>query len=117
MQLLFDSSEEGHKSGLSLIKGTVKKFYNIDSPCIPNMGWRSIEFKKDELLFKDDFTRFYFVHSYYASCEQPSDIWITSKNGIEYAAAVKSENIFGVQFHPEKSHIYGKTLLKHLIHL
>ena len=112
MQLLFDSSEEGKKTGLGLIDGIVTKFNPSMGLLIPNMGWRSIEFMKDKIEFEDQFSRFYFVHSYYANCQSNEDVWMLAEYGQKFVAAVKKENVYGVQFHPEKSHVYGKILLK-----
>jgi glutamine amidotransferase len=116
MQMLFDTSEEGRSMGLGWISGTVKKFNFKNSDIkIPNMGWSSPKIVNNRTGFFDDEiqNRFYFVHSYYAHCSNEDEIMATSTyNGIKYAAAVNKGNIFGVQFHPEKSHRFGLQIFR-----
>ena len=115
MQLLTKSSEEGQKTGLGYIDAkTIKfKFDENSSLKIPNMGWNSINlFQKLGILDSEyEHQRFYFVHSYYVSCNNKEDILATSNYGIEFVSAYHHENILGVQFHPEKSHKYGLEVL------
>ncbi|MFA7184989.1 MAG: imidazole glycerol phosphate synthase subunit HisH, partial [Victivallales bacterium] len=122
MQVLAESSEEGHEKGLGWIRGTVKK---IDSSQfkqrthLPHMGWNDIRPVKECGLFKgiNDDARFYFLHSYYFSCADKDDVLAVTEYGSEFACAVNSKNIYGVQFHPEKSHRYGIQLLKNFTEL
>lgn len=114
MQLLGKSSEEGEEEGLSLIDfNTIKfKFDNLKLK-IPHMGWNYIEYNSDCKLFKDMYeeARYYFVHSYYV--ENNNSYTIARANyGFDFSAAVRKDNILGVQFHPEKSHKFGMRLLK-----
>jgi len=117
MQLLGKSSEEGEEEGLSLIDfNTIKfKFDNLKLK-IPHMGWNYIEYNSDSKLFKDMYeeTRYYFVHSYYV--ENNDSYTIARANyGFDFSAAVRKDNILGVQFHPEKSHKFGMKLLQNFV--
>jgi glutamine amidotransferase len=117
MQLLSEGSDEGQMNGLGWIKGRVKKFekHNIpQKPYVPHMGWNSVTPKFEHKLFEgiDQEFGFYFVHSYYFKTIQAENILATSFYGSEFASAVFSDNIFGVQFHPEKSHSNGIRVLK-----
>lgn len=116
MQMLFDGSDEGNESGLGWIPGHVNKFIFDDNKTkIPHMGWNELnpENNGGGLIDLQTISRFYFVHSYYVKCTNP----INSIAGVEYGGkrftvAVNHENIYGVQFHPEKSQKYGLRLLK-----
>ncbi len=112
MQLLFDYSEEGECRGLGFIKGNVYRFNNIGLN-IPHMGWNTISLSEDmkEIFYKEN-ARYYFVHSYYAECKYKENIMATTEYGIKFHSAVKKDNIIGVQFHPEKSNIYGMDFLR-----
>ncbi|MES2560307.1 MAG: imidazole glycerol phosphate synthase subunit HisH [Bacteroidota bacterium] len=117
MQMLGKSSDEGVLGGLGWIDADVKKFdvtYIKHKPKLPHMGWNNIVPQQKNPLFEglDAEALFYFLHSYYFACNQPSDSIATSEYGIEYTCAVNHENIYGVQFHPEKSHQNGIQLLK-----
>jgi imidazole glycerol-phosphate synthase subunit HisH len=124
MQLLFESSCEGSMSGLGWVNGTVQKF-NFSS-CIdsnklkiPHMGWNSVNVKDCQGIFKDLVveSRFYFVHSYYVNCANPKNILATADYGGVFTCAVHSGNIYGVQFHPEKSHLFGITMFKNFLQI
>jgi imidazole glycerol-phosphate synthase subunit HisH len=117
MQMLARSSEEGVLAGLGWIDGTVRKFdvsvFNSKTR-LPHMGWNTINPNNGNPLlvsFCGD-SLFYFLHSYYFSCNDQSDTIATTEYGIQYSSAVNHRNIFGVQFHPEKSHQWGIQLLK-----
>jgi len=117
MQLLANSSEEGVLKGLGWIDGSVRRFDHarfIQATHLPHMGWNDVEPGKDNPLFNDvgSGARYYFLHSYYFSCCRREDILATTDYGGTFASAVNSENIYGVQFHPEKSHQAGIQLLK-----
>lgn len=119
MQLLGNSSEEGVLTGLGLIPGTVKKF-NIDPPLkVPHMGWNVLNYNQDCLLYSefDNFeeTRFYFVHSYYFECDDPTTIAATTNYCSPFTSSIYKNNIYGTQFHPEKSHKFGMKLLRNFI--
>ena len=116
MQLLFDSSEEGVTTGLGLIPGVVRRL-PMESPSgsvrIPHMGWSRLEYYRPHDLTEGigEEARFYFVHSYAVVPKEDSDIIGISTHGSKFVSAVGRENVLGVQFHPEKSHRYGKALL------
>lgn len=116
MQMLGLSSEEGTLPGLKLIPFESKKFNLINTKLkVPHMGWDYVVPTNKEIKFVENFDdefRFYFVHSYYAVCEQQENVLLTCDYGVEFAAGVHKENIYGVQFHPEKSHRFGMQLLK-----
>jgi imidazole glycerol-phosphate synthase subunit HisH len=116
MQMLARSSDEGSWPGLGWIGGEVKKFAFSSSQLlmsVPHMGWNNVKPLKMNSLFDclDHESRFYFLHSYYFHCENSSDIIATTDYGGQFTSAVQSGNIFGVQFHPEKSHQWGIRLL------
>jgi glutamine amidotransferase len=122
MQIMAESSEEGTLDGLGWIKGRVKKFdisWFKEKPYLPHMGWNTITPKIEHpiLLNLDSEQGFYFVHSYYYECADDSNILATSDYGIEFSSAVYNNNIFGMQFHPEKSHSNGIQLLENFTKL
>lgn len=114
MQLMTRRSDEGDLDGLGWIEGEVLKFSN-NLLRIPHMGWNVVNVTdKDQpsiLESTDEELRFYFVHSYYVKLEHGGDQLASCNYGIEFTSAFKHENIFGVQFHPEKSHKFGSRLL------
>ena len=111
MQILFDKSEEGDSEGLSLIPGNVLKFKNIRYK-IPHMGWNFLKSEQSFLNIKDK--KFYFAHSYYVDCETKY-IQAYCNYDINFPAIVRNKNIWGIQFHPEKSHLNGMDLLKNIL--
>jgi len=114
MQLLMEKSEEGTLAGLGFIKGECKKFNFKDTKLkVPHMGWNQVKPIKSDLCEKD--SRFYFVHSYYVECKNKEDIMLETEYGIKFTSGVSKDNIFGVQFHPEKSHKYGMKLMEKFI--
>ena len=116
MQLLMDRSEEGKLSGLGWIKGECKKFiFDNKKLKVPHMGWNEVTPINNKLC--DEVSRFYFVHSYYAQCKNKNNIMLKTNYGIEFVSGIFDGNIFGVQFHPEKSHSYGMKLMKKFIDL
>jgi len=116
MQMLFDASEEGSASGLGLISGTVRRLpvMSEHGPVrVPHMGWSAVDSKGDHPLLDNlpiD-SRFYFVHSYAAVPDNKDCVIGTSVYGASFVSAVADRAVMGVQFHPEKSHRYGKALL------
>lgn len=122
MQILADSSEEGTCKGLGYIKGKVKKINPnliLQKPKLPHLGWNSIEVLKNNELLKDidPVFGFYFLHTYYFECEDQNNILATTNYGATFASAVYRENVFGIQFHPEKSHHNGVKLLHNFANL
>lgn len=116
MQMMGNSSDEGKLAGLGWIDASIKKFDEtkiMQVTRLPHMGWNDVQPVVSNPLFdgleKD--ALFYFLHSYYFECNNTSDILATSDYGGEFACAAHHENIYGIQFHPEKSHHYGETLL------
>ncbi len=122
MQILANGSEEGNLPGLGWIAGKVKKFdvsKFIHKPHVPHMGWNNVKPALEHPLFKnmDEQQWFYFLHSYYFECSDSSNILSTTEYGGQFASAVYNKNIFGTQFHPEKSHHNGIQLLKNYAEL
>jgi len=116
MQLLMEKSEEGSRLGLGFIKGECKKFKFRDSKLkVPHMGWNQVKPIKKDLCEED--SRFYSVHSYYVECKNKEDVMLETDYGIKFTSGVSKNNIFGVQFHPEKSHKYGMKLMEKFINL
>jgi len=117
MQMLARSSEEGRLPGLGYMDALVKRFDVRGlkgKPTLPHMGWNNIYLRKGGSLFKsiEDGGLFYFLHSYYFSCSDPEDILSETEYGSPFCSAAGHGNVFGVQFHPEKSHRNGMLLLK-----
>jgi glutamine amidotransferase len=116
LQLMTLSSEEGVLPGLGWINATVKKFENRKASYpinLPHMGWNDVVVVKQSPLFSglEKDARFYFLHSYYLSCNNVNEIIAESDYGGVFTCGVNHENVYGVQFHPEKSHSCGVTLL------
>lgn len=113
-QMLGHGSEEGNEPGLGWMDIHVKRFPALPDLRVPHMGWCHVKkAASDHPLFEklSHDARFYFVHSYYLATTHTEDVLLTATYGIEFAAAVGKNNIVGVQFHPEKSHRFGKQLL------
>ena len=123
MQLLFEKSEEGHLNGLGWIPGDVKRFdfsaIEQRGLKIPTMGWNEVQLAGNSPLFRglEEEARFYFVHSYHVVCSSNENALATANYGYPYVSAVQNENIYGVQFHPEKSHRFGMTLFKNFLEM
>jgi len=117
MQLLTKRSEEGKLPGLGWLDAETVRFRLRDPNLkIPHMGWSPVAPKRaSPLMPMDSDSRFYFVHSYYVQCQSGEDVDATSQYGSDFAAIVSRRNIFGVQFHPEKSHRFGMELLKRFV--
>ena len=118
MQLLAtDSEENGKHKGLNWIPGHIKKLPNKNLK-MPHMGWNEVVPKKTlERDFFIEENNYYFVHSYYFQCENTNNILAHTNYGIDFASIVSKENIYGVQFHPEKSSNQGLNLIKNFIQI
>ena len=118
MQLLFEWGEEVRRCrGLSLVSGGVKR---IETACkLPHIGWNSLTFQNDSPLFRglDDGAYVYFVHSFCGAAEKPEQVIALTEYGTPVVAAVQSGNVFGCQFHPEKSGETGLAILKNFAQL
>jgi glutamine amidotransferase len=115
MQLLGLASEEGAERGLGLIKATTRRIRpNDPSVKVPHMGWAEVTPTRSSALFPDteEKMRFYFAHSYHVDCESEHTVLAHISHGGAMASAIQSDNILGVQFHPEKSHRFGAAILK-----
>ena len=112
MQVLGSYSEEGNVKGLNFVNGTVKKIKSDKYFKVPHMGWNKEDTKKND-LFKDikDMTRFYFCHSYHFSSNDKNLKTNMTNYKFDICAAFNYANIYGVQFHPEKSYIEGSKLI------
>lgn len=121
MQLLAQESQEGVSRGLGWLKAKVVKFKfseNAQNLKIPHMGWNFVKICKESRLISDFVpeSRFYFVHSYHIVCDR-DDVLMETEYGYRFASAVQKDNIYGVQFHPEKSHRFGMQLFKNFCEL
>lgn len=121
MQLLTKSSEEGHLPGLGLIPAKTVRFnFQKESTLkVPHMGWNLVARSTPSPLSEDFDTehRFYFVHSYHVQVEDEKYSILKTEHGYLFDSGIQNENIFGVQFHPEKSHRFGMKLLKNFAKL
>ena len=122
MQLFSRFSEEGDAEGLGWIDAkTVRFILDRDhrNLRVPHMGWNTIKPSSENAALKNigSDALFYFVHSYHVVCENPADVLAASEYGIPFVSAIQKENIYGVQFHPEKSHDNGLKLLKNFVEL
>jgi glutamine amidotransferase len=119
MQLLTRSSEEGTLPGLGWIKATTSRFPKFSKLKIPHMGWNIVSPVRESPISKNlpEETRFYFVHSYCVRVENEEDSILKTNYGINFDAAIQHKNIYGAQFHPEKSHKFGMQFLKNFASL
>lgn len=119
MQLLLDSSEEGQTSGLGLVPGRSELFQEKPGLRIPHMGWNSVDTLTPDPLIAGLPTesRFYFVHSYRVVPRNADNVLGTTRYGEPFASMIRSGNVMGAQFHPEKSHEFGKQILRNFANL
>ena len=117
MQILANKSEEGTQKGLGIIPGRIVKFNS--NYVTPNMGWRTINMKNTNLIFKNisNQSKFYFLHSYYFEPDSQNHILSDTIYYKKFPSIVFNKNIFGIQFHPEKSHDDGKKILLNFYNL
>jgi imidazole glycerol-phosphate synthase subunit HisH len=116
MQMLTKGSEEGKHPGLGWVDAETIKFKDQEIHLkIPHMGWNNVYFRDTSTLFKDldpTDSRFYFVHSFHVVCQTKKDILAETEYGYLFTSSIGKENIFGTQFHPEKSHRFGMKLFE-----
>ncbi|WP_036026434.1 imidazole glycerol phosphate synthase subunit HisH [Leptospira noguchii] len=122
MQLLTRFSEEGNVNGLGWIDALTRKFDFNSSPNgvkyrIPHVGWNSIKIRRDSVLLEgiQNLSRFYFTHSYAVQCEVETESIAETEYGYSFSSIVQKDNIYGTQFHPEKSHQIGLKLIENFI--
>jgi glutamine amidotransferase len=122
MQILGHASEEGRLPGLGWIEGRVRAVASLmpSAPLpVPHMGWNDVRPTAQNRLFDglESPPRFYFLHSYYFECDRADDAIAVADYGTDFACAVNAGSVYGVQFHPEKSHHFGATVLKNFAEL
>jgi glutamine amidotransferase len=120
MQIMARNSDEGRLPGLGWIDAEVKRLDPslIGEAPLPHMGWNDVHpASRDNLFRAIEAPRFYFLHTYYFSANNPADVLATARYGVDFAAAVARGNVFGTQFHPEKSHQWGIDLLRNFSEL
>lgn len=122
MQMMGNRSDEGKTEGLKWIDADIVKFDEtliIQRTKLPHMGWNDVTPTRQSGLFKglEENAIFYFLHSYYFKCNHPEDEIAQSEYGTVFTSAVNVNNIFGIQFHPEKSHQYGEQLLQNFANI
>ncbi len=113
-QLLFDESEEmGHHKGLGLVPGRVR-YLPAEGQKVPHMGWSPLTYRRHDALTEGgvEGEQVYFVHSLYTDCDEPADVAATADYGVEFPAMVARGNVWGAQFHPEKSGAVGLRMLE-----
>ena len=119
MQLLGRRSEEGEEKGLDLIPFDNIRFHVPEESGlkVPHMGWDVVEFQQNVPLLEgiEGMQRYYFVHSYHALCDDRKNVMMTCEYGYKFAAAVSEKNVYGVQFHPEKSHDFGLRIFENFV--
>lgn len=116
MQMLADGSDEGSLPGLGWVPGRVRRIDSLEGAAdlpMPHMGWNDVEARAGVPLFDGlDDLRYYFLHSYYFECSDESHVLATAEYGNRFSCVVTNGNVYGVQFHPEKSHHWGQALLR-----
>lgn len=119
MQLLTRGSEEGQIPGLGWIPARALRFPSLDGLKVPHMGWNVVVPTRASPLTNGlpAESRFYFVHSYYVQVDDPADSVLKTHYGVTFDAAISHGNIYGAQFHPEKSHKFGMQLLANFARL
>jgi glutamine amidotransferase len=119
-QLATQSSEEGTLPGLGWVNAKTIRFNfqpSLGPLKIPHMGWNDVKLSKSSRLFDDMYPEpcFYFVHSFHLHCYEPFDVLTTTHYGYEFVSALEKNNIYAMQFHPEKSHKYGLKIISNFL--
>jgi len=121
MQLMCRSSEEGQLPGLGWIDAEVRRFNFAEESGlkVPHMGWNTVTLRRRNSIIPADELkqRFYFVHSYYVRCMNAEDVVATTTYGHEFVSVFAHDNLYGVQFHPEKSHRYGMAIMRRFVEI
>lgn len=121
MQLMTETSEEGDGRGLGWFRASTRRFRpeRFNRPLrVPQMGWNLVNIRKPSPVFDEDGLeehRYYFVHAYAVECEDETDVLCTSSYGYGFVSGFSRDNIVGVQFHPEKSHLFGMSLMRRFV--
>ncbi|MFZ1108548.1 MAG: imidazole glycerol phosphate synthase subunit HisH [Rhodomicrobium sp.] len=119
MQLLTTHSEEGDVQGLGFIAARTTHFRPGPGSDlkVPHMGWNAVEIAQADVLTErmPEAPRFYFVHSYFVTCEREEDVLMRTTHGVRFVSALHRDNIRGTQFHPEKSHKFGLALIRNFV--
>jgi len=119
-QMITNCSEEGDAEGLGWINAKTERF-RFDGPGsqyrIPHIGWNDLSMRRDSPLLKNFQVTscFYFAHSYYVTCDEKDAIVATTEYGCEFVSVIQKDNIFGMQFHPEKSHANGLAVIRNFV--
>jgi imidazole glycerol-phosphate synthase subunit HisH len=113
-QILGRGSEEGDEPGLGWVDMECRRLPESDNHRVPHMGWNQLDLKRASPLFPEPApdSRYYFVHSYYMVFVDPAEVVATTRHGIEFTCAVQHNNVFGTQFHPEKSLRHGLEVMR-----
>lgn len=120
MQMMTRGSDESELPGLGWVDAFTHRFPDSAALRVPHMGWNEVRPSPATRLFEHgaaEAERFYFVHSYYVQMASATDLASSCLYGVDFAAAFQKENIFGVQFHPEKSHLFGMGLFRRFVSL
>jgi imidazole glycerol-phosphate synthase subunit HisH len=121
MQLFARHSQEGDSEGLGWIDADVTRFVVDDTLRfkVPQMGWNGVRVTRTSPLLEGvtEATEFYFVHAYHMVCRDSADVLCQTDYGYSFTSVVQRENVYGVQFHPEKSHDAGEVLLRNFLYV
>ncbi len=120
MQMLYEVGEEmGEHEGLGIFAGRVRRFPHFSDRKVPHMGWNQLNIRRQSALLRglDEHSYVYFVHSYYCAPTDEDSVAASVDYGIDYAAVIQRDNIYGVQFHPEKSQSVGLRILTNFLRL